>query len=101
MKKLNLIFILLFAISALGFSQNDSVTISLNDTIKLELVREVFQKKTHSVKYLNDTDLLIDNQIQKMIGKGVNERDIREYLKQKNNKRNFYVKSNNRTKRWK
>lgn len=63
MKKLNLIFILLFAISALGFSQNDSVTISLNDTIKLELVREVFQKKTHSVKYLNDTDLLIDNQI--------------------------------------
>lgn len=31
--------------------------------LKLELVREVFQEKMHSVKYLNDTDLLIDNQI--------------------------------------
>jgi len=63
MKKLNLILVLVYAISASGFSQTDSLSIQLNDSIKLDLVREVFHKEKHSIKFLNDTDLLIDNKI--------------------------------------
>lgn len=63
MKKLNLILILIYAISASGFSQTDSLSIQFNDSIKLDLVREVFHKENHSIKFLNDTDLLIDNKI--------------------------------------
>lgn len=63
MKKLNLILTLSFLFSVLGFSQTDSFSISLNDTIKLNLVREVFSPQKHSIEFLNNIDLLIDNQV--------------------------------------
>jgi hypothetical protein len=58
-----LLICILFLCHLLVNGQSDPHTISLNDSVKLILIRDIFSKHDHNIEFINDADLIIDNEI--------------------------------------